>query len=126
MQCYCRAATVSSVSAANAKRFSAGLESRHPANGPLFVILRPVCTGLQWPTGCRATFIRGNEVSGPDSDSNIHADGAGHRREFLDSRVSYIGEQPYGAFGYDGSEHFLNQGYSLSLLLEYAATLGLI
>lgn len=38
----------------------------------------------------------------------------------------YIGDQQYGSFGYDDNEPFLNQGYLLSVLLEYAATLGMI
>ncbi len=38
----------------------------------------------------------------------------------------YIGEQQYGSFGYDDNEPFLNQGYLWSVLLEYAATLGMI
>ena len=38
----------------------------------------------------------------------------------------YIGEQQYGSLGYEGSERFLNERYMLGLLLEYAATLGMI
>jgi hypothetical protein len=38
----------------------------------------------------------------------------------------YIGEQQYGSLGYDGSERVLNMRYLLSLLHEYAATLGMI
>jgi hypothetical protein len=38
----------------------------------------------------------------------------------------YIGEQQYGSLGYEGSAGILNQRYLLALLLEYAATLGMI
>ncbi len=38
----------------------------------------------------------------------------------------YLCEQQYGSFGYDGGAHFLDQRYLLCLLLEYAATLGMI
>jgi hypothetical protein len=38
----------------------------------------------------------------------------------------YIGEQQYGSLGYEGSERVLNMRYLLSLLHEYAATLGMI
>jgi len=38
----------------------------------------------------------------------------------------YLGEQQYGSFGYDGSAHILDERYLLSLLMEYAATLGVI
>jgi hypothetical protein len=38
----------------------------------------------------------------------------------------YICDPQHGSFGYDGSEEFLNRGYLLSVLLEYAATLGMI
>lgn len=38
----------------------------------------------------------------------------------------YIGEQQYGSLGYDGGARVLNERYLLSLLLEYAATLGMI
>jgi hypothetical protein len=38
----------------------------------------------------------------------------------------YIGEQQYGSLGYDGNERVLNERYLLSLLHEYAATLGMI
>jgi hypothetical protein len=38
----------------------------------------------------------------------------------------YIGEQQYGSLGYDGNERVLNMRYLLSLLHEYAATLGMI
>ena len=38
----------------------------------------------------------------------------------------YIGEQQYGSLGYDGNERVLNDRYLFALLLEYAATLGLI
>jgi hypothetical protein len=38
----------------------------------------------------------------------------------------YIGDPQYGSLGYDGSGRVLNQRYVLALLLEYAATLGII
>jgi hypothetical protein len=38
----------------------------------------------------------------------------------------YIGEMQYGSLGYDGNERVLNSRYIFGLLLEYAATLGLI
>jgi hypothetical protein len=38
----------------------------------------------------------------------------------------YICEQQYGSLGYDGSAGILDQRYALALLLEYAATLGMI
>jgi len=38
----------------------------------------------------------------------------------------YICEQQYGSLGYDGSAGFLDERYTMSLLLEYAATLGMI
>jgi hypothetical protein len=38
----------------------------------------------------------------------------------------YIGEQQYGSLGYEGGARFLSERYLLSLLLEYAATLGII
>src|ERR1035437_1538585 len=38
----------------------------------------------------------------------------------------YIGEQQYGSLGYAGSAQFLDDRYVLSLLHEYAATLGMI
>ena len=38
----------------------------------------------------------------------------------------YICEQQYGSLGYDGNERILNERYLLSLLHEYAATLGMI
>jgi hypothetical protein len=38
----------------------------------------------------------------------------------------YICEQQYGSLGYDGNERVLNERYLLSLLHEYAATLGMI
>lgn len=38
----------------------------------------------------------------------------------------YIVEQRYGSLGYEGGERLLDQRYLLCLLLEYAATLGLI
>jgi len=38
----------------------------------------------------------------------------------------YIGEQQYGSLGYAGSAQFLDDRYLLSLLHEYAATLGMI
>ncbi|MGA7236348.1 MAG: hypothetical protein WBY44_11755 [Bryobacteraceae bacterium] len=38
----------------------------------------------------------------------------------------YICDQQYGSFGYEGYEGFLDRGYLLSVLLEYAATLGMI
>ena len=38
----------------------------------------------------------------------------------------YISEQQYGSLGYDGSGRILNERYLLALLLEYAATLGII
>ena len=38
----------------------------------------------------------------------------------------YIGELQYGSLGYDNGERILEERYLLSLLLEYAATLGLI
>ncbi len=38
----------------------------------------------------------------------------------------YICEQQYGSLGYEGGARVLNQRYLLSLLLEYAATLGMI
>src|ERR1017187_2141647 len=38
----------------------------------------------------------------------------------------YLCEQQYGSLGYDGSAHILDERYLLSLLLEYAATLGVI
>ena len=38
----------------------------------------------------------------------------------------YLGELQYGSFGYEGSAGFLSERYVLSLLLEYAATLGII
>ncbi|HXB69367.1 MAG TPA: helicase-associated domain-containing protein [Candidatus Acidoferrales bacterium] len=38
----------------------------------------------------------------------------------------YIGELQYGSLGYDGSAAILTPRYILSLLLEYAATLGVI
>jgi hypothetical protein len=38
----------------------------------------------------------------------------------------YICEQQYGSLGYDGSAGFLDERYVMSLLLEYAATLGMI
>ncbi len=38
----------------------------------------------------------------------------------------YISDPQYGSLGYDGSERILDQRYVLALLLEYAATLGII
>jgi hypothetical protein len=38
----------------------------------------------------------------------------------------YISDPQYGSLGYDGSERVLNQRYVFALLLEYAATLGII
>ena len=38
----------------------------------------------------------------------------------------YIGEQQYGSLGYEGGARFLSERYLLTLLLEYAATLGMI
>lgn len=38
----------------------------------------------------------------------------------------YIGELRYGPLGYEGGERLINERYLLCLLLEYAATLGLI
>ena len=38
----------------------------------------------------------------------------------------YICEQQYGSLGYEGGARFLSERYLLSLLLEYAATLGII
>lgn len=38
----------------------------------------------------------------------------------------YIGELQYGSLGYEGGEIILEERYMLCLLLEYAATLGLI
>jgi hypothetical protein len=38
----------------------------------------------------------------------------------------YIGEQQYGSLGYEGSAGILSERYLLALLLEYAATLGMI
>ncbi len=38
----------------------------------------------------------------------------------------YIGEQQYGSLGYDGGAELVNHRYMLGLLLEYAATLGMI
>ncbi len=38
----------------------------------------------------------------------------------------YIGEMQYGSLGYEGCDRVLNQRYIFSLLLEYAATLGII
>ena len=38
----------------------------------------------------------------------------------------YICEPQYGSLGYDGSERVLDQRYVLALLLEYAATLGIV
>lgn len=38
----------------------------------------------------------------------------------------YICDQQYGSLGYDGSERVLTERYLMSLLLEYAATLGMI
>jgi len=38
----------------------------------------------------------------------------------------YIGEQQYGSFGYEGGERILEERFLYCLLLEYAATLGLI
>jgi len=38
----------------------------------------------------------------------------------------YIAEQQYGSLGYDGSAGILDERYTMSLLLEYAATLGMI
>jgi len=38
----------------------------------------------------------------------------------------YIGELQYGSLGYDNGERILKERYLLCLLLEYAATLGLI
>ena len=38
----------------------------------------------------------------------------------------YIGELQYGSLGYDNGERILEERYLLCLLLEYAATLGLI
>lgn len=38
----------------------------------------------------------------------------------------YLCEQQYGSFGYDGNAPILDGRYLLSLLLEYAATLGVI
>lgn len=38
----------------------------------------------------------------------------------------YICDQQYGSLGYEGSAPILNQRYVLGLLLEYAATLGMI
>jgi hypothetical protein len=38
----------------------------------------------------------------------------------------YIGEQQYGSLGYEGGARILSERYLLSLLLEYAATLGMI
>jgi hypothetical protein len=38
----------------------------------------------------------------------------------------YICEQQYGSLGYEGGARILNERYLLSLLLEYAATLGII
>jgi hypothetical protein len=38
----------------------------------------------------------------------------------------YICDPQYGSLGYDGSERVLNQRYVFALLLEYAATLGIL
>jgi hypothetical protein len=38
----------------------------------------------------------------------------------------YICDQQYGSLGYEGGARFLSERYLLSLLLEYAATLGMI
>jgi hypothetical protein len=38
----------------------------------------------------------------------------------------YIGELQYGSLGYEGGEHIVEERYVLCLLLEYAATAGLI
>jgi hypothetical protein len=38
----------------------------------------------------------------------------------------YICDPQYGSFGYDGNERVLNRRYVFALLLEYAATLGII
>jgi hypothetical protein len=38
----------------------------------------------------------------------------------------YIAEQQYGSLGYDGSAGILDERYAMSVLLEYAATLGMI
>jgi len=38
----------------------------------------------------------------------------------------YIGELQYGSLGYEGGSLFLDERYMLGLLLEYAATLGVI
>ncbi|MBZ5621482.1 MAG: helicase-associated domain-containing protein [Acidobacteriia bacterium] len=38
----------------------------------------------------------------------------------------YICEQQFGSLGYDGNERILDQRYVLSLLFEYAATLGML
>jgi hypothetical protein len=38
----------------------------------------------------------------------------------------YIGEQQYGSLGYEGGARFLSERYLLTLLLEYAATLGMM
>jgi hypothetical protein len=43
-----------------------------------------------------------------------------------DAWALYICEQQYGSLGYDGSAGFLDERYTMSLLLEYAATLGIV
>jgi hypothetical protein len=68
------------------------------------------------PGGWIATedFIRYMKASGNDFSATRDAWGL------------YICEQQYGSLGYDGSAGFLDQRYLMSLLLEYAATLGII
>jgi hypothetical protein len=43
-----------------------------------------------------------------------------------DAWALYICDQQYGSLGYEGGARFLSERYLLSLLLEYAATLGMI
>ena len=43
-----------------------------------------------------------------------------------DAWALYICDQQYGSLGYEGGARILNERYLLSLLLEYAATLGMI
>jgi hypothetical protein len=43
-----------------------------------------------------------------------------------DAWALYICDQQYGSLGYEGGARFLSESYLLGLLLEYAATLGMI
>jgi hypothetical protein len=70
------------------------------------------CPAGEWiPTG---EFIRFMHASGDDFAVARDAWGL------------YIGELQYGSLGYEGGARVLNDRYIFSLLLEYAATLGII